>query len=221
MGKRIHTTTINSKKKLGRAFPLWNPLLWISKHLVKVILAPRPQVWFWPSTVSLWNNWYVLSSFLCRIRGREGGKKGCLWLNTGRIFSSRSQAGLWTEAMQTSPQWEPDWKKLGVGWTYSELALLPAEHLIGALMGVHPTWDIGDATSSMGLAASDQNLEHPGLVSRSATNSTCYPGRGNLIPMLPFSVTSALPVCPSPLIKCWTLKAGAVCSYGVSSSKAW
>lgn len=116
--------------------------------------------------------------------------------------------------MQTGKSWE--WAGL-----ISELALLPAEHLIGALMGFHPTWDIGDATSSVELAASDQSLERPGLVSSSATNSTGYPGQGNLIPMLPFSVTSALPVCPSLLIKCWTLKAGAVCSYGVSSSVAW
>lgn len=87
-----------------------------SKYLVKVFSAPRPQVWFWPSTVSLWNNCYVLSSFLCRIRGGEGGKKRCLWLNTGRILSSGRQAGLWTEAMQTSPQPDADWKKLRVGW---------------------------------------------------------------------------------------------------------
>lgn len=82
----------------------------------------------------------------------------------------------------------------------SELACLPAEHLIGALMGFHPTRDTGDATSSVGLA--DQSLEHPGLVSSSATNSTGYPGQGNLILMLPFSVTLALPICLSPLIKC-------------------
>lgn len=108
----------------------------------------------------------------------------------------------------------------GKSWQWAglilELALLPAENLIGALMGFCPTWDIGDATSSMELAASDQSLDHPGLVSSSATNSTCYPGQGNLIPVVPFSVNSAL-----PLIKCQTQKAGAVHSYGVSSSVAW
>lgn len=54
--------------------------------------------------------------FFAGLEEGEGGKKRCLWLNTGRILSSGRQAGLWTEAMQTSPQPDADWKKLGVGW---------------------------------------------------------------------------------------------------------
>lgn len=120
----------------------------------------------------------------------------------GRILSTRGQAGLWTEARQTSPQSDPDWKKLGVSW---------ANLRAGPPSSREPDWSPHGVQSHLryrrcyilhGLAASDQSLEHPGLVSCSATNSTCYPEHGNLIPMLPFSVTLALPICPSPLIKC-------------------
>lgn len=54
-----------------------------------------------------------------------------------------------------------------------------------------------------------------GLVSSSATPSPYYSGHGNSISKLPFSITSALPVCPSPLIKVWALKTRAMCSHGI------
>lgn len=86
-----------------------------SKHLLKVFLAPSLQVWFWPSTVSPWNNWYVLSSLLCKMRGGEVARRDASGWTQGRILSTRSQVDLWTEAMQTFHQSDPDWKKLGVG----------------------------------------------------------------------------------------------------------
>lgn len=116
-GKHIHTTTVNSKMKLGRAVPLWNPLLCsVFQTIAEDIFGPSLQVWFWPCTVSPWNNWYVLSSLLCKMRGGEVARSDASGWTQGRILSTRSQADLWTEAMQTSPQSDPDWKKLGVGW---------------------------------------------------------------------------------------------------------
>lgn len=61
----------------------------------------------------------------------------------------------------------------------------------------------------------EHSLGRLGLVSSSATTSPRYSGHRNSISTLPFSITSALPVCPSPLIKVWALKTQAMRSQGI------
>lgn len=152
--------------------------------------------------------------------GKVARRDASGWIQ-GRIPSTRSQAGLQTEAMQTFPQSDPDWKKLGVGWANVGAGPPSSRAPDWSPHGVplhlryrkcHILHGVGSLRSELRTHRFSFQLCH---------KFHMLPWAGKPNPHASLPVNSALPICPSLLIKCWTLKVGALWSYGDSSSMAW